>query len=46
MFLGMDAVISDRFNTTSLCTGLSGQTFLVRGRKIANTPNSGKNEHR
>ena len=22
------------------------QAFLVRGRKIANTPNSGRNEHR
>ncbi|MNY47233.1 hypothetical protein D3C86_1824870 [compost metagenome] len=23
-----------------------GQAFLVRGRKIANTPSSGRNEHR
>ncbi|PMZ78112.1 hypothetical protein C1X65_03855 [Pseudomonas sp. FW305-70] len=23
-----------------------GQAFLVRGRKIANTPNNGRNEHR
>ena len=33
-------------NGYELCVNLSDQTFLVRGKKIAKTPNSGRYEHR
>lgn len=33
-------------NGYELCVNRSDQTFLVRGKKIAKTPNSGRYEHR